>query len=252
MLTSRSQIARVFTEEWIAENGYCLACDSNRLMQTPANTQVRDFECSGCGHPYELKSSLRSFGEKVVDGAFASMMRRIQSKTVPSFLLLRYSDTRTVTDLTAIHHSLITPEIIEKRRPLSVTVRRAGWVGCNILLRNIPPEGRISLVDNGLYVSKSKTRSVFRATENLSTRTTLGRGWARAVLTCVHRIGTSRFTLDQAYAYVPELSRLYPDNRNIRAKIRQQLQVLRDAGLIVFERPGVYQIVFKEFRSERS
>ena len=47
---------------------------------------------------------------------------------------------------------------------------------------------------------------------------------------CVERIGRPEFTLDDVYAFEPHLSRLYPDNRNVRPKIRQQLQVLRDHG----------------------
>lgn len=40
------------------------------------------------------------------------------------------------------------------------------------------------------------------------------------------------FTNRDAYAHEEEFSQKYPENQNIRAKIRQQLQVLRDAGLI--------------------
>src|SRR5262245_16206798 len=128
---SKSQSARVLTESWVAEHGYCLACDSNHLKQTSANTEARDFECSACAHPYELKSSVRPFGNKIVDGAFAAMMRRIRTGSVPTFFLLRYSPVGLITDLSAIHRVLITPELIEERKPLSPTARRAGWIGCN-------------------------------------------------------------------------------------------------------------------------
>jgi type II restriction enzyme len=37
------------------------------------------------------------------------------------------------------------------------------------------------------------------------------------------------------------LSHLHPDNRHVRDKIRQQLQVLRNRGLIEFVKPGVYR-----------
>lgn len=40
------------------------------------------------------------------------------------------------------------------------------------------------------------------------------------------------FTNDVVYACESEFRRQYPDNRNIRAKVRQQLQILRDMGLI--------------------
>ncbi len=243
-LTSKSQMARVFTEGWIADNGYCLACETDRLLQTRANTQARDFECEKCRHPYELKSSIRPFREKVVDGAYASLMRRIETDSVPSFLLLRYTDAQTVVGLTAIHHSLITPEIIQRRKPLSETARRAGWIGCNLLLRGIPPEGRIEVIADGIHAPKSLARSIFKATENLSSKTLSGRSWARAVLSCIHRIDKSRFQLADVYAFEAELMLLYPGNHNIRAKIRQQLQVLRDAGLLLFEGEGTYRIRF--------
>jgi HKD family nuclease len=40
------------------------------------------------------------------------------------------------------------------------------------------------------------------------------------------------FTNEQVYAYEQLFHRQYPNNRNIRAKIRQQLQILRDMGMI--------------------
>jgi type II restriction enzyme len=37
---------------------------------------------------------------------------------------------------------------LEKRTPLSPTARRAGWVGCNILLSAIPLDAKIKIVDD--------------------------------------------------------------------------------------------------------
>ena len=242
--TSKSQLARVMSESWMATNGYCLACESERILPTAANTQVRDFECQACGHPYELKSALKPFGTKIVDGAYASMMRRIESGSVPSFLLLRYTQSSAITDLVAIHRSLITREVIQERKPLSLSAKRAGWIGCNILLSGIPPEGRIPLIQNGIPISKKSSRAIFAATERLGNQPIRSRGWSRALLNCLHRLPASRFTLEQAYRFERELSSLYPENKNVRPKIRQQLQVLRDAGLLVFEGLGHYRLVY--------
>ena len=44
---------------------------------------------------------------------------------------------------------------------------------------------------------------------------------------------TNTFTTSEVYAFTRELERLHPDNRHVRDKIRQQLQVLRDAGLLL-------------------
>jgi type II restriction enzyme len=243
--TSKSQLARVSTESWVAQHGYCLACHNDRILQTKTNTQARDFECPSCRHPYELKSSAKPFGLKVVDGAYASMMRRIADGSVPSFLLLQYFSESTPVALTAIHRSLITKEVIQQRTPLSLTARRAGWVGCNLLLSQIPPEGQIPLIRAGIAVPREESRSIFRATERLSTETLASRSWSRAVLSCLHRLPNDQFTLQEAYSFEDELSLLYPQNRNIRPKIRQQLQVLRDAGLIDFEERGVYTLRYK-------
>lgn len=64
--------------------------------------------------------------------------------------------------------------------------------------------------------------------------------WASDVWACVKRLGET-FTLEDIYRHEKHLARLHPDNRNIRAKIRQQLQVLRDEGFIEFTGRGRYR-----------
>ena len=59
---------------------------------------------------------------------------------------------------------------------------------------------------------------------------------------CVDQIGRAGFSLDDVYAYEAHLSALYPGNRNVRPKIRQQLQVLRDQGYIDFVGRGLYRL----------
>ena len=169
------------------------------------------------------------------------MMRRISTSTTPSFLLLQYTPSWNVINLWAIHHALITPIAIEQRKPLAETARRAGWVGCNILLSGIPPEGKIPLVVEGFAIPINESRERFAASERLSRLSPLGRGWAAAILKLLHKMDKARFTIEEAYSLEGELSLLYPSNRNVRPKIRQQLQVLRDAGIIAFESRGNYR-----------
>jgi type II restriction enzyme len=59
---------------------------------------------------------------------------------------------------------------------------------------------------------------------------------------CVDAIGKHDFQLDDVYAFEAELSRLYPENRHVRQKIRQQLQVLRDRGYLDFVSRGYYRL----------
>jgi len=62
------------------------------------------------------------------------------------------------------------------------------------------------------------------------------------VLTVVRSLGRTQFVLDDVYAKERELGRLHPDNRHVRDKIRQQLQVLRDKGLVEFSERGNYRL----------
>jgi HKD family nuclease len=54
-------------------------------------------------------------------------------------------------------------------------------------------------------------------------------GWAKLVF---EYLPDKEFSTSQLYEHEQELSSIYPGNKNIKAKIRQQLQVLRDIGLI--------------------
>ena len=52
----------------------------------------------------------------------------------------------------------------------------------------------------------------------------------------------SEFTNKDIYAHARELEHLHPDNRHIRDKIRQQLQVLRDAGLLIHVERSLWRL----------
>ncbi len=128
----------------------------------PPNTRSKDFICPQCSHGYELKSTSGTFGRRITDGAVSAMTATIREGRTPSFLLLEYSSAWEVRDLTAIHHSLITQDCIEKRRALGPTARRAGWVGCNIVLPKIALEGRIPIVTAGNAHSREASKQLLR------------------------------------------------------------------------------------------
>lgn len=240
---SHSQQARLISEGWIKKYGYCLNCDSNKLLPTTANTRTRDFRCYKCEHAYELKSKQGVFSKQVLDGAYSAMIKTIREGSTPTFLLLEYTRTWRIADLRAIHHSLITETTIRARNPLSVTAKRAGWIGCNIVLPAIAVEGQISIVQQGTFQPKEDSRQAFARLETLSSLSPYSRSWAGTLLQMVHELPDSPFTLSQVYDFAPRLEKLYPRNKHVRAKIRQQLQVLRDAGLIRFLGEGKYGFV---------
>jgi type II restriction enzyme len=137
-------------------------------------------------------------------------------------------------------------EIIEERKPLAPTARRAGWVGCNILLNQIPVSGKIFLVQNWAPLSKELVLRQWQKTLFLRDEGVEARGWLIEVMKCVENIGKREFQLGDVYAFEAALSRLYPENRHVRQKIRQQLQVLRDRGYLDFVGRGYYRLLSQE------
>ncbi|WP_114390815.1 DpnI domain-containing protein [Notoacmeibacter marinus] len=241
---SPSQSARDWTESWATKNLYCPECGNDTLIKFPPNQKLADFFCDHCSSQYELKSSKRRFGKKFVNGAYQTKIERLRSDTSPNFILLNYDfDRRQVSDVFFIPKRFFIPEIVEKRKPLRSTARRAGWVGSNIRLDRIPSFGRIFCVRNGIIVPKEQVRSKWKATAFLDGLSLEARGWLTEVLSCIEHIGTDEFSLADVYAFEGRLQSLYPNNQNIRPKIRQQLQFLRNAGILTFEGGGAYRLV---------
>lgn len=81
----------------------------------------------------------------------------------------------------------------------------------------------------------------WRSTLFLKDASLNSRGWLLAVMKAVEVIGRPEFTLDEIYAHEAALAALYSDNNNVRPKIRQQLQVLRDRGWLEFNGRGHYR-----------
>ena len=52
------------------------------------------------------------------------------------------------------------------------------------------------------------------------------------------------FTLEQMYRFEEVLANKHPDNHHVKDKIRQQLQMLRNNGIIEFTGRGHYRKVY--------
>jgi type II restriction enzyme len=179
---------------------------------------------------------------QVVDGAYRAMTERVRARNNPNLVLLAYDPaTRSATDVLVIPKHFFVPGIIEERKPLSASARRAGWVGCSILLDRVPDAGRIPLLTRSRPEPKVAVLARWQNTLFLRQSSLEARGWLLEVLKAVERIGQAEFTLADVYAQEAQLQASYPGNRNVRPKIRQQLQVLRDHGLIEFTGRGTYR-----------
>lgn len=242
---SQSQIARRVSEQWGLENLYCSACSSDRLTQSPNNTPAIDFVCPRCQQSYQLKCSSKWNEQKVMDAGYEAMMRAIRSDATPNLLIMQYSANWQVNNLLLVPSFFFSATAIEKRKPLSPNARRAGWVGCNIMLRAIAPEGKLRLVSNGTLTASGIVRQQYQQIRPLSQLSVTKRGWTLDVLTVISQFGTRSFELKEVYNFEAHFAALHPENHRIQPKIRQQLAIIRDLGLLRFLSPGKYILINK-------
>lgn len=239
-----TQRIRALTEHWFARQGYCPSCGHSDMRQHPANRPVADFYCSVCAEEFELKSLGRPLGPKVGDGAFRTMIQRLESETNPSLFLLHYDPIKlSVLNLLVVPRYFFVPGVIQARKPLAATARRAGWIGCNIMMAGIPLAGRIPVVTGSIALPRGEVLARWDETRFLQGKRGLeAKGWLLSVMRCIERLNAEVFTLEQVYDFEKDLQRQYPANAHVRPKIRQQLQVLRDAGFLQFTGKGRYRL----------
>lgn len=244
---SPSQIARRVTEPWAEANLFCVACPSNRVVSYAANTKVMDLRCERCEASYQLKSLSHPFGRRTSNSAYEAKMAAIKAGRAPHYGFLQYSRFEwMVKGLFVVPGHFFTPAVIERRNALRPTAKRKGWVGSNILLHTLPPEARVVVVDQGRARPPGEVRGAWSRFAFL--RQGAKGGWSADVLACVRRLqretNASEFTTQQFYRrFQAELAARHPANRHVQDKIRQQLQLLRDGGVLEFVKPGQYRVV---------
>lgn len=238
---SNSQKIRVMSENWVGKNIFCPICGNPHICNLNNNMPVADLQCDNCGEIYELKSKQGKIGSKINDGAYSTMIERINSSSNPDLFIMSYSSDYQVTDLLLVPKFFFAESIIEKRKPLSPTARRAGWVGCNIVFGNVPVQGRIKIIENQNVFDTVEIVENYAQVRKLQTNNLESRGWLMDVLNCVNAINTADFSLQDIYVFIEQLQEKHISNHNVEAKIRQQLQILRDKGFIEFTTRGHYR-----------
>jgi hypothetical protein len=151
--------------------------------------------------------------------------RVIHHDETPNFYFMQYElATWRVKNLLLVPSFAFPPSAIIKRKPLSSTARRAGWVGCNIALNRVPAEARIPLVitrssgrepapnssEEGqgsqsrltsaatVIVPETEVREKFRRVKPLKDISVAQRGWTLDVLNIVRRLVESRRRGDES------------------------------------------------------
>ena len=178
-----------------------------------------------------------------MDAAYEKMIEAIFEGRTPNLFALHYDRARwSVCNVVLIPHFVFTESAIERRKPLSRSARRHDWVGCNIVLANLPQDARIPLVLEGKAQEPQIARKQYEGLRRLQRVPLEARGWTLDVLNVVRKLGKLEFSLDEVYAFAAELAELHPRNRHVEDKIRQQLQRLRDLRFLEFFGRGHYRL----------
>ncbi len=240
---NNSQKIRILSENWVCRYIFCPQC-GKEIKQYKNNKPVADFYCQDCKEDYELKSQKDKIKQKILSGSYESMIERIASDRNPNFFFLSYNQkTLDVNNFLIVPKHFFSPKIIEKRKPLSQNARRSGWVGCNILLNTIPKSGKIFYIQNGYMQDKNKILDQWQKMIFLKDSKDLSvKSWLLDIIGCIEKINKETFSLSDMYRFENILSLNHPNNNNIKAKIRQQLQFLRDKNYINFESRGRYSL----------
>ena len=238
---SPSQVARVLTESWLQQNSYCPSCGNEPINSFKNGQPVADFFCASCHEEYELKSKQgTSVGNKVADGAYHTMLERIAADNNPSFFFLCYRKTDlAVQQLVVIPKHFFTPAIIIPRA--KGLPNRPNYIMCSMNISRLPDSGKIALVADGNIVAKHKVINRWQQHVFLRHTPTKQKGWLLAIMQCLEKMPSLNFTLKDVYTFEPLLAKQFPNNQHIHAKIRQQLQILRDKGMIEFLGNGKYR-----------
>lgn len=213
------------------------------MVASATNTKVYDFTCPICDQQYQLKAVSKKIGKKLVGSEYYTFVKAIENNCVPNFIIMEYSLNNNLIrpqEILFIPRVFITKETIEKRNPLSETARRAGWTGYNLLFDEIPSYGKLLIANNYGIISKTKILNETRKITSLYNIDSQKSKWKMEILKIIDQLD-SKFELQDVYQYSRKLEMLFPDNNHVKDKIRQQLQFIRDDGIIVFLSAGKYE-----------
>jgi hypothetical protein len=106
------------------------------------------------------------------------------------------------------------------------------------IISNVPKNENIYIPKFDYEVKQNNLEIFTGGTESIEKSLT---GWKLEVFKSINKLENVNFSLEELNLFIPAFKQKFPDNNNIEAKIRQQLQLLRDIGLIEFETKGKYK-----------
>jgi type II restriction enzyme len=111
------------------------------------------------------------------------------------------------------------------------------------LFSKIPNSGKIYYIKNGKEFSKEEVLKKWQKTSFVKNmKKDELKGWIFDILNCIESLDKKEFKLKEIYKFEKDLKILHPQNNNIKEKIRQQLQFLRNKNYLEFLEKGKYRL----------
>ena len=173
--------------------GYCAACAFNELSPARPNAPVLvTFVVLNCSATYQLKSKSGPSEDSPLSVELRLReVRWMPSTTVtaPHYAFLHYSaDDWQVKSLFLVRPVILLshPPSFRREARLQLKQNNAGWVGSNILLGSLSPEGRVNVVVSETRpATPARCATIGPALSSLQTPDAIGHGCIPAVLACV-------------------------------------------------------------------
>lgn len=228
------QATKMLTEHWTANNIFCPSCWS-ALLQHATNKPCNDLFCRNCNENFELKASRWKLSTTIQAWAYDASIQALNEGPINLFVL-KYSDDFTITNFLVVPKYFFTQDIIEKRNEAKVKQKNWNirlWTWGVIRFDRIPESWKIHYISNGTYKTRTEILNAWKWIKFLEEENDKWKGWIFEIMRCIELMWKVEFTPIELYnKFSDMLIKQYPQNNNIAAKIRQQLQDLERVGYI--------------------
>ena len=143
---SESRIVGEACEYYIKNNVNCVRCCSNNFEKCKTNEQSKDLICINCHQKFQIKAKSATQKKvnhiknkntfKTIGGEYLTTLKNINEE-IDYLIVLYEKKSYKIINILYIKHENIKPDCIIPRTPLSITAKRAGWQGCNIIFNHI-------------------------------------------------------------------------------------------------------------------
>jgi type II restriction enzyme len=142
---NESRIIGEACEEYIKNSIKCVRCKNGNFEKYKTNEKSKDLFCLECNQKYQIKAKCATQKQlnniiyknefKTIGGEYSTTINNI-NENIDYIIILYEKNSYEIKKLLYIKNEFINTECIIPRKPLSLTAKRAGWQGCNIIFNN--------------------------------------------------------------------------------------------------------------------